>query len=169
MWQVLNRYPDLVSIVLLELWAKKYSNFVNNTLFEHGQQEWTLRLLMPIFRTLIRQNRVPLKPCFLIDGLDEFDGDQEEIANFFKEITEAGDVKVCLSSRPWVVVAESFKDDPFLRLQDLSRPDIAKYVYGNLVSTNHSTNLHRERPKLRLHSFVRLLTAPMVSSYEFVL
>ena len=130
MWQVLNHYPDLVSIVLPDIWAKKYSNFVNNTLSEHSQQELTLRLLMPGFRTLIRQNRLPLKLCFLVDGLDEFDGNQEEIANLFKEITETCDAKVCLSSRPWVVFAESFKDCPFLRLQDLIRPDIAKYVYG---------------------------------------
>ena len=34
---------------------------------------------MPGFRTLIRQNRLPLKLCFLVDGLDEFDGNQEEI------------------------------------------------------------------------------------------
>jgi hypothetical protein len=41
---------------------------------------------------------VPLKICFLVDGLDEFDGDHEQIGKLFKGITSSSRVKVGLSS-----------------------------------------------------------------------
>jgi hypothetical protein len=44
----------------------------------------------------------------MINGLDEFDGDHEELANLFKEITNYPNVKVCLLSRPWVVFEDIF-------------------------------------------------------------
>jgi hypothetical protein len=46
------------------------------------------------------QTSIPFKVCLLIDGLDEFEGDHEELAWLVKEITKSHNVKVCLSSRP---------------------------------------------------------------------
>jgi hypothetical protein len=85
---------------------------------------------MTAFKAVVHQKSVPLKLCFLVDGLDEFDGSHEDIANIFKEMAEVRDVKVCLSSRPLVAFSSSFEGCPSLRLQDLTRPDITKYVNG---------------------------------------
>jgi hypothetical protein len=42
------------------------------------------------------------KLCFFIDGLDEYEGDKEEMAEFFKTISSSSmpHVKICVSSRP---------------------------------------------------------------------
>jgi hypothetical protein len=146
LFQVLTHYPDLVAVIFPDLWAKTYSILIDGTHRDWGQGTRTLRGLMPAFRALIHQTRVPLKLCFLVDGLDEFDGNQEEMAQLFQEITKTCDVKVCLSSRPWVVFAESFKDCPSLRLQDLTRPDITRYVYGKFSENPAFSRLALQEP-----------------------
>lgn len=75
---------------------------------------WSLRYLMSSFKTLVQQAIIPLKICLLIDGLDEFDGDHDEIADLFKDAAACHNIKVCLSSRPWVVFQESFYNCPTL-------------------------------------------------------
>jgi len=101
---------------------------------------------MAAFKAIVHQTNIPLKICFLVDGLDEFDGLHEDIANVFKDMTEACDVKVCLSSRPLVAFSNSFKDCPSLRLQDLTRPDITKYVNGKFGASQAFNSLLTREP-----------------------
>lgn len=73
-----------------------------------------------------------MKLCLFIDGLDEFDGGHETLANLFKEVAgssimESG-IKICLSSRPWNTYRESFGQGPSLQLQNLTHKDIKMYV-----------------------------------------
>ena len=49
----------------------------------------TFKKLMASFRALIHQISVSSKLCFLVDGLDEFDGSHDEMADLFKEITKS--------------------------------------------------------------------------------
>jgi hypothetical protein len=90
--------------------------------------------------------------CLFIDGLDKFDGDHEEVSELFKGITSTK-VKVCLSSQPWVVFEECFRDFPCLKLQDLSRPDIELYVQQVLAGNS---------------AFQRLAGRDPVSTMEFI-
>jgi hypothetical protein len=110
----------------------------------------TQKRLMVALRALIHQTRIPLKLCFLVDGLDEFEGSEcshQEMADLFKEITQAHNVKVCLSSRPWVVFSESFKGCPNLRLQDMTRPDITRYVNGKFGKSEAFCTLRNREPE----------------------
>lgn len=75
---------------------------------------------------------IPIKMCFLIDGLDEFDGDHEEMGMLFQQISISKNVKVCLSSRPWVVFEQLFNTSPMLRLHLLTYDDIERYVGDKL-------------------------------------
>jgi hypothetical protein len=83
---------------------------------------------MEAFRALIHQKRVHLKICFLVDGLDEFDGDHEEIVEIFREISQFRHIKVCLSSRPLVIFQDLLENCPGLCPQSLTYPDIKRYV-----------------------------------------
>jgi hypothetical protein len=74
---------------------------------------------MAKFRALVSGKGFPLKICLMIDGLHEFDGDDEQheaLANFFQEITETKNIKVCISSRPWPIFEDIFGQCPKLRL-----------------------------------------------------
>jgi hypothetical protein len=64
---------------------------------------WSLKKLMEIFKGLVKQTVVPLKFVLFIDGLDEYEGDHQELGKFFNSISCLPHVKICISSRPWVV------------------------------------------------------------------
>jgi len=64
--------------------------------------------LVAAFKILIKQTAVPLKLCLLIDGLDEYEGEHEEMTNLFKEVTSLANVKARVSSRPWLVFQDCF-------------------------------------------------------------
>jgi hypothetical protein len=157
LFQILTKYPDLIPLVLPELWTSLYSESVRQgRIDDNPSQAWTLKQLMGTFKVIVRQKSVPIKICFLIDGLDEFDGDHDEMARLFKEITNSEDVKVCLSSRPWIVFEDLFGTCEGLLLQNLTHRDIQMYVGDRLVGNDAFQRLasrdpvHAENLKLEI-------------------
>ncbi|KAH9205388.1 hypothetical protein DL95DRAFT_528851 [Leptodontidium sp. 2 PMI_412] len=132
LFQIFNQYPDLISLTLPKRWADLYSTFVHHT--SPSTPPWTLRELLATFRALVRQQKIPIGIFIMIDGLDEFDGDHEELVDLFKETTTLKNVKTCLSSRPWVLFRDGFSGCASLRLQDLTYNDISLFVDGRFGS-----------------------------------
>jgi hypothetical protein len=65
---------------------------------------WSLGRLKRAFRDFIGLASRQLKLCFFIDGLDEYEGGAEDIAQYFKELSLLSNhAKFCLSSRPWPI------------------------------------------------------------------
>lgn len=114
-FQILEQHPDLIPITFPDLWAELYSR-VLATKAMVPPQSWTLRRCMRALKTILEQTDVHLKLFILIDGLDEveggYEGDHEELAELFNNISEinASNVKICVSSRPWVVFKDAFKN-----------------------------------------------------------
>ncbi|KAK3716329.1 hypothetical protein LTR37_006479 [Vermiconidia calcicola] len=73
--------------------------------------------------------------CFFIDGLDEYKGDQLQLAVYLKDsLAQHPHFKICVSSRPWNVFNSVFgTSTTCIRLEDLTRPDILAYVSGNVA------------------------------------
>ncbi|KAK0645392.1 hypothetical protein B0T16DRAFT_373332 [Cercophora newfieldiana] len=65
--------------------------------------------------------------CFFIDGLDEMETGSE-LAEFCIQLTRSGNIKFCISSRPWVAFVELLDDFPQLRVQDVTKEDISHFV-----------------------------------------
>jgi hypothetical protein len=101
---------------------------------------------MASFKTFVHQEEIPLKTCFFIDGLDEFEGDHGDIASLFKEIAKSKNVKVCLSSRPLVAFREAFQSCPSLRLQDFTFSDIKRFVSEKFNQTESFQRLADQEP-----------------------
>ncbi len=80
--------------------------------------------------------------------------DCQDIVQLFKSLTSNENrrvrVKICVSSRPWQVFTDAFITGPSLRLQDLTEPDIRKYLMDSLsesrpllsLLTNESSDLN---------------------------
>ncbi|KAI4643120.1 hypothetical protein J4E93_007189 [Alternaria ventricosa] len=70
------------------------------------------------------------------DGLDEYYGDSWEVIETLRDLSEAPNVKLCLSSRPWNCFKDSFgRGNPHvLRLYEYTRPDIELFARENLLS-----------------------------------
>jgi hypothetical protein len=124
----------LIPIVIPLEWARTYSRLLNE-IGDGPMIFWSLKELMAIFKNLVNQTVVPLKFVLFVDGLDEYEGDHQELGEFFKSISCLPHVKVCVSGRPWVVFQDLFGDRPSLRLQDLTRADIECFVVDMFKSS----------------------------------
>jgi len=88
-----------------------------------------------------------MKLCLFIDGLDEYDGLEVDIARLFKEIVLSPHVKVCISSRPHIPFEDAFSTRPRLRLQDLTHKDLDIYIEDRLVHDEMMVSLAAREPK----------------------
>ncbi|KAH7166528.1 hypothetical protein EDB81DRAFT_853152 [Dactylonectria macrodidyma] len=84
------------------------------------------------FRALKQACACETRLCLFVDGLDEFDGRPMDLVGLLKDIVDCPQIKICTASRPWVEFEEAFRTAPSLRLQDLTKPDITRYVSGKL-------------------------------------
>jgi hypothetical protein len=87
-----------------------------------------------------------LRFCFFIDGLDEYEGDQEDISDYFSDLSNLPYVKFCIASRPLIVFKDAFSTFPGLRLQDLTSDDIQKYIEDKLNGHKRMKLLTKQTP-----------------------
>lgn len=92
-----------------------------------------------------------LRICLFIDGLDEYEGDRDgtymSIVSLFKGLAASPNLKICVSSRPWLVFEDAFRCNPSLRLQDLTSNDITCYIEDKLNGHERMIQLRRLDPK----------------------
>jgi hypothetical protein len=149
LFQILDQQPYLIPTILPWSWGTIYSRSVARQP-QVGKESWTVTKLMKAFKLLAQQRSVDVKLCLFIDGLDEFAGDHEHLALFLKDIVTSENVKVCLSSRPWVIFEDNFRGYPTLRLQDQTQNDIQHYVHGRTYNNSAFRSLAEREPKKTL-------------------
>jgi hypothetical protein len=69
---------------------------------------------------------------FMVDGLDEFDGEYVDLLDLLLEWRNKSYIKTCLASRPETAIMNKLESFPTLRLQDLNHEDISKFVWEKL-------------------------------------
>ena len=89
---------------------------------EHG---WSLRTLEERLNIIIKQHSYPI--CILLDGLDEYQGDKWDLADFLRKTASSG-VKLCVASRPDRVFNSTFEQIPTIKMQEWNSPAIDKMV-----------------------------------------
>ncbi|CAD6592252.1 MAG: hypothetical protein ASARMPRED_006132 [Alectoria sarmentosa] len=126
LWQILNERPEL-SILSSNIRAGPERN--RSISHEHGPiGAWTKRRLQKALLEAMDQLQGSCRLCFFIDGLDEFDEDEDDLITLVQDIASSTGVKVCSSSRPYKVFEDAFGSSAKLRLQDLTFRDIRQYV-----------------------------------------
>ncbi|KUJ18987.1 uncharacterized protein LY89DRAFT_581937, partial [Mollisia scopiformis] len=120
---------------------------------------WTLEELKTCLNSLL-QNRQTLtrrasdnhfRFMLLIDGLDEFDGtdqDRQNLNELLVSLSQRSNVKFCLSSRLWVIYKVAFEGYPQLRLEDLTHKDIEVFVTGSLRKNKYFEQMELRSPNL---------------------
>jgi len=133
---ILKACPELTPKVFPELWDRV------NLLPWQVQTELTLSKteIQTAFAQLIKNRQLyqDLCFCFFIDGLDEYVGTHEEdhlhMTQLLRDWTNAAPegVKICVSSREDNVFLNAFSGQQRIRLQDLTRADMERYIRDNL-------------------------------------
>lgn len=137
-YQILNSYPPFIRFITDDLLATRNTDFL-----QHNQiPTWTVKLLVKIVQTLICQTLLPLKLCFFIDGLDEFEGAQDDLLELLDTIKQYPNVKLCVASRPLPWLELAFGKSPRLRLQDLTHGDMIGFTSSTLLRVTQSYQLN---------------------------
>ena len=139
LYEIFRRCPELIPEVLPERWkSSKPSNPIN--------RHWSRAELIETFAKLSNEPIMLKRVCFFIDGLDEYDGDHNELIRLLRSFSQPNNIKICASSRPWNVFKRAFGtgSHTMLRLEDLTRNDITLYV-GATLEQNDLFNQLRKR------------------------
>ena len=143
LWQILQELPSVTAVSL------RHSGRKNSTLQNSmTMAAWTPRRLQTTLEDALRQASRSYRIYFFIDRLDEHEGDQDGLVSFIQGVVQSADVKICLSSRPDRAFDEAFGSSAKLRLQDLTRNDILKFVVDELQSVPQAQAIALQDPDL---------------------
>jgi hypothetical protein len=123
LFQLFRSYPDLIHQV-----------FPPNVEFEGQGIQLSLQQLRASFRCLSALDENPTCMCFFIDGLDEYNGDHDNLIEFLRELSDSPNIKVCVASRPWNCFEDVFGQTKSQKLyvQQLTSQDITVYTRDHL-------------------------------------
>ncbi|KAJ3542099.1 hypothetical protein NM208_g4032 [Fusarium decemcellulare] len=149
-YQILRRCPELAHKIYPET---DYLQALDRSLDGKGGTVYvpdppkTVPGLLSILRDicgLLASTNVRL--CFFIDGLDEYEGQPNDIIQLVKTLRSLPNAKICASSRPWNEFEQQFGQDdaPKLYMQDLTKRDIHNYVYDILETDANYQNLEEK-------------------------
>jgi hypothetical protein len=126
LYQILKLCPELIPTICTSRW---HFNATDHKL----DGIWNRKELDESFNRL-KDQLLYKKFCFIIDGLDEYDGDEREIIKTLQNLILSSSIKICASSRPWNAFEKAFGDnlDQKLRLQDFTKGDIRLYATEKL-------------------------------------
>ena len=105
----------------------------------HFSEPWTWghEELIWVYQFIV-EKKTASKFCFFIDGLDEYKAegarDHQDLIRTIRLLASSPNIKLCVSSRPWVVFSDAFGSDDqwVLKLEDLTKTDIHQYVFDKL-------------------------------------
>ncbi|KAG8529688.1 uncharacterized protein KY384_005169 [Bacidia gigantensis] len=140
LYQILQFTPDLIPIVSPRQWEAR-------CLFNDISRKWTIEELQDMLRKAAKIIGASAKLCLFIDGLDEFEGPHDKLVSLFKDLISNPGVKMCVSSRPWVVFEDAFSHKPSLMLQDLTYADIHLYVTKHFEDDANFSMLQKREPQ----------------------
>lgn len=127
LYNLLGQAPELI----VSLWGKwwKQSNAYLLPFYQ-----WSLAELENLLHKVSELGELPIKFCFLVDGLDVFEGDMSSISRALLDLCRSADIKLCVASRPWTMFEDSLGRDPARKLyvHELTYGDIERYAKSRL-------------------------------------
>lgn len=126
LYDYLRQCPSATAHVFPEFWANELAHVPRI-----DSIDWKRDDLIQAFDRLAKYDTKSAHLCLFIDGLDEYEGDLQDLIETVQYLSRLK-IKICVASRPWNVFEETFGKSPHLRMQDLNKPDIEVYVRDHL-------------------------------------
>lgn len=141
LFETFQQYPGLL--------PRAFSEIGNDLKSDAPQSPFRFNEVEAAFIRLIKDISLTHRTCFLVDGLDEFEGDEVDhwrMARNIQSWTNSENVKFCVSSRPYVPFLHSFgaHKDTQIHIHHLTRGDIRRFSLSmfetdpNFDRINHS-------------------------------
>lgn len=151
--QILEQHEDLIGHIIDREPSKRKSK---SRFSPALVGTWTLPKLTKSLIALLDQTSKPLKFCFFIDGLDEFEGVGNDLIELLDAIETRPNAKLCVASRPLHVYERGFRDVPKLRVQDFNGRDTISYTNDKFLSSAQMGHFLKES-RSRISDLVREL------------
>ena len=156
LFQILHHRPELIPLIFPEEHAMLREQ-PQHVVRDYPRHTWSLRRLQDAVGRLVDMTELDLNMCLFIDGLDEFEGNDDQndrhyLIELFRSLASSLSIKICLSSRPLLIFEESFRESPGLRLQDLTSGDIRRFVTDRLSNDWRMRQIAEIEP-LQRHDF----------------
>lgn len=136
LFQALSQHPGLMEHVFpRQIEQMRISPVQLDPSLERFQDFGSKQIQKAFDLLLNKVEQFDCRACFLIDGLDEFEGDDlshEDLATKLGAWTAGGNIKLLLSSRPWRPFLTTFAAHQRLHLHELNEVDIMTYCIRQL-------------------------------------
>ncbi|KAL9107646.1 MAG: hypothetical protein Q9227_007453 [Pyrenula ochraceoflavens] len=132
LFQLLQKHPNHTAATFPELWNQLLLMSTKERVA--FSMSWHLEDLKVALRLLTSNLARDSRICFFIDGLDELEGNHQDIVDFLDDVVKSGsqNLKICVSSRPFQTFEKAFAGFPCFKLQDLTSEDLANYAANKL-------------------------------------
>jgi len=132
LYELLRKCPELIEPTLPDAFK---ATILMNSDHKQPNHTWNRSDLLDAFKRLTQLELSGTKFCLFLDGLDEYEGDHDELIDLIRDLTKL-EIKLCVASRPWNVFEDAFGNNQEckLYLQDLNKADIERYVNDKLRS-----------------------------------
>ncbi|KAF5620089.1 heterokaryon incompatibility protein het-E-1 [Fusarium sp. NRRL 52700] len=137
--QLFRAHSDAMPFVASSRWESL-------CLFNEDPGRFNQNELEDMFRQAVKHISTQAKLAIFIDGLDEFDGDCNDLISLVQECI-ASPIKVCISSRPWTEFENAFGGYPRLKMEDLTYDDITKYVVSRFEANSQFARFQKLHPQ----------------------
>ncbi|GAW17703.1 hypothetical protein ANO14919_071680 [Xylariales sp. No.14919] len=129
LFDVCHKHPSVVPLISPSRWTAAKAGH-----WQTAAEPWSVSELTAALRALALADNLPLKMCFFIDGLDEYNSDHDKLCKVLCDMANSPHIKMCVSSRPWAVFERSFGGESRERLDihELTRNDIENFVSDQL-------------------------------------
>lgn len=133
LYQIAEQREDLIAIMIGQ--QTTLNSEINEAPKSALIHAWTKERLDHAWRQLIVQKPASTHLCLFVDGLDEFEGDEDSLLEMVDFLGRDPGTRICVSSRPEQMFRRGFLDSPQLKLQDLNYPDIERATRERLDPT----------------------------------
>lgn len=140
LYQILEYDPSVTEHALPHMWREACYNHQSCPELEVPSIEEMANALKVLCSALHADKKI----FFLIDGIDEYDGKDLDIARFISELESFPNVKILVSSRPHPAFMTTFGQKPKMNLQDLTKRDVATYIQDTVASHPYMRSLSHQ-------------------------
>ncbi|KAI9690753.1 MAG: hypothetical protein M1820_009850 [Bogoriella megaspora] len=137
--QCLSQEGSLIPQVAPQRWDTQ-------RLFGQDNKAWEWAEMVACLHTFFNATEDTHSIFIFIDGLDEFTGDHNTLVDLVQTLSKWSHIKTCVSSRPWIVFEDAYKQKPSLRMERLTRPDIYTVVSDKFRANQGFLDLQQAEP-----------------------
>ncbi|KAF2734233.1 hypothetical protein EJ04DRAFT_388750, partial [Polyplosphaeria fusca] len=129
LYDYLRQCPIAVANAFPDIWTTRVALVAG----PHSQIHWKRKTLLESFTHLTTLDTGSAHLCVFIDGLDEYNGDHQDLIDTVQYMSRLK-IKLCVASRPWNVFEKAFGNASKIYMQDLNAGDIQLYVKDKLIN-----------------------------------